>query len=206
MSESYLEKIIPFICNMRVQSDDSESPSASLFEIKEGDLFTDIHFNTSITPKKEDFNFSMPEYYDGNLEKILFGYKWHYDKDKPEDYITEGPMVYWADAGTDMEGYRPEGEVLAILLFNAYVPLYVNKYAKEFFEYSKYPLPIESEGWQGETLKELFVKYDMEYSDEYLAEGAYGEVFVDPELEVEIGDGEWNGKLIGFTQEDYKEE
>lgn len=197
----------------------------SLYKVKPGDKFINMHFNISVAPVIDDFVIA-PES-DSNSTIYALGpvWDWYYD-DKPS-YFNDGFTVMYIPAGTYIDDFdlTIEKDALMIALPEGGIPIYASEGLLEFYQIIKehvpgHPVPPFYDinkvkpGWYGATLKEAMqVLIDVigddvdyrstkEHCQKYLNEGAYGKISADTEVSG-VYDAPWNGKLAGFTDEDY---
>lgn len=198
----------------------------SLYKVKPGDKFINMHFNTSVAPVIDDFVIAPESDSNSTIYAIGPVWDWYYD-DKPS-YFNDGFTVMYIPAGTYIEDFdlTIEKDAFMIALPEGGIPIYASEGLLEFYQIIKehipeYPVPAFYDinkvkpGWYGTTLKEAMqVLIDVigddadyrsakEHCQKYLNEGAYGKISADTEVGG-VYEAPWNGKLAGFTEADYK--
>ena len=172
-----------------------DSRPSRFIPIKKGDKFINVHFDTTQAPTKDDF------VVDQQANHIFVGtagtWKWYYNNGSSTD---EDAFVCWYyEAGAEID--TPSGKIVLekpmfmITAINAQLVFYIDKNAAEYLKLTGIDLKA---GWQGSTLKEVAQKFEVE---KYLDPGAYGELInniLGPDYT-----GAWNGRFIGFTEDDY---
>lgn len=200
MNKSYIQKITPFIDNMRVQSEEEQPIITGLFKFKSGDKFIDFHFNTSLTLNKDDFNWVEG---DGFIS-VIAALKW-YQRGDVEDVDRNAFAVQYIPAGTieSIEEGRYNKDILVMMDFEGNI-IYVND-AKEMNEFlGKGDYQDLEDGWQVNSFKEFIEKYEIDWD---LSEDSYGELITQiPGEESYVPDYDQvaNGKYYGFFEADYK--
>ena len=192
MEKSYIQKITPFIDNMRIGSDESEQPSVNLFKLKEDTyLFEEIVFDTSKTPNVKDF-----ELVDGGTPKhaVLFSGSLHFDGSQEEGNEDVVALQDYSNAQLDEHTILPDNSFTIGWGEGGMFPIYISN--QELLDVFKIELPeIYTEdmkvGWQGSNLRESISE---EYQS-FIKEGATYEIKEIDSTNEEI----WNGILVGAS-------
>lgn len=176
-----------------------DTPATGLNAAKAGDRFIDFHFDTSLTPNKDDFNWTEA---DGYIS-VIAAFNWH-QRGSSEDIDGNAFAAQYIPAGT-MESEEEEGrynkEIFIIMDFNGNF-VYVND-VKEVDEFLGGGVVGSEDGWQVGSFKEFIEKYEIDWD---LSEDSYGEL-----LTQIPGENDYipdyvqtaNGKYYGFKQSDY---
>lgn len=187
---------------------------STLNKMRVGDVFSNFHINTSVTPVKDDFYFpidgSSPE---PSPLQMGYGPTWCYKANNSQG--DEAFMVTFIEAGTEI----PMGEdqtivealddVLMVANHNGLF-IYVNDEAVRLLKLSgDIPEYIDPDtfkaGWQfeGDTLADLIATYPFAFPSDI----DYYYIPVDGGESLDaILAANWNGKLCGFTDDDYTDD
>ena len=208
MSKSYIQKITPFIDNMRI-SIGGDEPTIKLNAMMLGDTFKNFHFNKSYKITKDDF------YFADESQQIGFAaqWSWQYNKSSAStnvimcSYMPKGSEVPVSETKTIIA----QDDILMLALQNGLF-IYLNDEAYRLMLEMPESIPeyIDIDtfkaGWQfaGDTLRDLVAEYPFAFEHYDLTdEGAFGYIPVDGDQP--LYDCSWNGNIIGLTEDDYCE-
>lgn len=171
-------------------------PSGGLFKFNVGDKFVDFHFDTTLTPNKDDFIWTEG---DGFIS-VLGAYEWH-------QHGSDDDIDYDAIAAQYIPvGYVPDipeewGDILIIMNFNGCL-IYTNNAE---FAHMAFGGDYQ-EGWQVGSFRELIEKYEIDWD---LSDKSFGKLLAQIPGELSYLPNytqSANGKYYGFKKEDYKDE
>jgi len=195
MEKTFLESIIPFITNMR-KGVSEDQPIVSLIKFKGGDTFKDFHFDTTKTPVKDDFdNWTDSDF---GSYSLMCGFDWYCEDEKSHEPVELDTMImaYFFPKGMPMgEGVVVEQDSFGII-YGAGYPIYCDEGMAQVLSLMMGgEVPV---GWASDSMKN---GYTSQY---YLQENAYGHLWNQGTEGVDYNK-DWNGKFIGFKEEDYYE-
>ena len=194
MARSYVENLISFISNMRIGESEEEQPvGPSLIKLKGGDECVNIHFNTALIPTKDDFTYTQEG--GGMHQTVLFGFEYFNASGNSYDF---GISAMYIEKGAVLgEVYVVDEDAFGIISLDGMLSLYADKGMVKILN-AMIGSEMFQEGWSGSTLKDVATKLGWED----LAHMNNAILWEDGIEDVDYS-GSWNGKFIGFTEDDY---
>ena len=173
-------------------------PSGGLLKMKGGDKFVNFHFDTTLKPVKSDFKNYMPGFVAGMEVSPMFGMDWYYDdKDGGIEELDDMVTACFFAKGTKLDSYTVEQDSFGLVLMSSGLPIYSDE-----------GMAIVMSNMTGTHLEAGWTfGWDnlREYGSYFGERGLYGNLW---EQGVEGSDytQDWNGKFVGFKEEDYYKE
>ena len=193
----------------------------SLYTVKPGDKFINMHFNTTVDPSIDDF-------YITDEEEFIYGIGCTWDYTRGSYSTSDGLMAMCIRAGTYIEDLdiTVDKDLMMVALPEGGLPVYINEAMIDFYDYLGQIIPgyrippymkkgKVTPGWQGATFNEAMqtlvnvigddedYRSAKEHCEQYLIEGGVSVANTIVLDENNVYDYPWNGKLAGFTDEDY---
>ena len=180
-----------------------DDPTGSLIKFKGGDRFVKFHFNTTLTPNYSDFDSWVDVEGFGKMA-ILCGFDWYVGT--PQEYEEYDKMLvaYFFAKGTKIDStYTVKSDSFGIMYSSKDIlPIYADEgMAQVLTDLFGGELAV-TPGWLGNADSLIGVATFLQ--DDVILQGIAGQLWNQGTEGVDYNK-DWNGKFIGFKEEDYYE-